>query len=163
MTFGETIPFDLKDVRTVFYDLHDPDKLEAAQEDLAQKVKSIQDNPSEIRNPITVARNVNLLQQSDDPEAQAAGAVLSAINDLRDEMRLLGRRVSAAEAAERSASDTARERIRDLFERSADSFTTQEVAAHAGAPAAWTASTLRDMVERKEIFQVGGKWTSIPF
>lgn len=92
MTFGQEIPFDLKDVRTVFYDLNDPDKLEDAQRDLALKVKAIEANPGEIRNPITAARNVTLLQKSDDPDVRAAGEMLSAINDLREEVRAATRR-----------------------------------------------------------------------
>jgi hypothetical protein len=92
MTEGHGIPFDVKDVRTVFYDLHDPDKLEAAQADFRQKVKAMEANPGDVRNPITAARNVTLLQQSDDPQLQTAGQVLSALNDLRDEVRgLIGR------------------------------------------------------------------------
>jgi hypothetical protein len=94
MTFGEEIPFDLKDVRTVFYELSDPDKLANAQQELAQKIKAIESNTGEIRNPITVARNVTLLQQSDDPEVQATGEILSAISDLRDELRAVVRVVT---------------------------------------------------------------------
>ena len=96
MTHGESIPFDIKDVRTVFYDLHDPDLLEAAQAELQQKVRAIELNPSDVRNPITVARNVALLQQSDDPQEQTAGAILEAINDVRDEMRALKQRPRAS-------------------------------------------------------------------
>lgn len=87
MVHGETLPFDLKDVRTVFYDLHDPDKLEGAQKELGQKVDAIEASPTDVRNPITVARNATLLKQSEDPEIQAAGTVLAAVNELRDEMR----------------------------------------------------------------------------
>jgi DNA-binding transcriptional ArsR family regulator len=92
MSDGEDLPFDLKDVRTVFYDLHDPDKLEAAQRELEDKVTAIEENPDEVRNPITVARDVSLLRASENPDFQAAGAVLSAVNDLRDEMRMLTQR-----------------------------------------------------------------------
>jgi hypothetical protein len=165
MTHGQDIPFDLKDVRTVFYDLHDPDKLEAAQEELKQKVVAIEANPAEIRNPITVARDVNLLQQSDDPEAQVAGAVLSAINDLRDELRSVGRRVGAAERAsfQQSGPATSLRRMQELFTSSGEQFTTEEVADHANAPVDWTESRLRRMVEEGGVYNVDGKWTSIPF
>ena len=100
MTFGETIPFDIKDVRTVFYDLQDPDRLELAQQDLRQKVIAIEQNPGDVRNPITVARNVTLLQQSDDPADHDAGAVLAALNDVRDDIRALAMRLPAAHEAD---------------------------------------------------------------
>jgi hypothetical protein len=76
MAAGQDIPFDVKDVRTVFYDLHDPDKLELAQRDLTEKVRAIEANPTEIRNPITVASDLSVLRRSDDPEARVAGALL---------------------------------------------------------------------------------------
>jgi hypothetical protein len=166
MTFGESIPFDLKDVRTVFYDLHDPDKLEAAQIELAQKVRAIEENPSDVRNPITVTRNVTLLQQSDDPEQQATGAVLSTINELRDEMRALSRSVSAVQSDSLSRHVTAPEallRITELFERDMRPWTTEEVVAHARAPATWVESKLQSMLKRGTIYRVDGRWSSIPF
>jgi hypothetical protein len=164
MTSGETIPFDLKDVRTVFYDLHDPDKLEAAQQDLAQKVDAIEANPGDVRNPITVARNVTLLQQSDDPEIQAAGAVLSAVNDLRDEMRGLLRRQADSERPAVSANE-ARRAVGAVFERSGEQFTTEQVAALAGTPIRWTDKLLKGWAREPNInvHEVDGKWSSIPF
>lgn len=165
MTFGQDIPFDLKDVRTVFYDLHDPDRLEAAQEELKQKVAAIESNPSELRNPITVARNVTLLQQSDDPEAQQTGAVLSLLSDLRDEVRVLARRVAANEAAGRSRyapRTVAEKRIAEMLSGPGQ-FTTKEVADRAEAPASWVERRLNEMRAEGTIFDVDGKWSSIPF
>jgi hypothetical protein len=163
MTFGQAIPFDLKDVRTVFYDLHDPDKLEAAQAELAQKVRAIEENPADVRNPITVARNVSLLQQSDDPDARAAGTVLEAVNDLRDELRALGRRV-AATAPPPLALDVARERIMAII-ASGGQHTTEEVANLAETPLRWTEQALRLLASRADpqVYSVDGKWSDIPF
>lgn len=168
MTHGQSIPFDLKDVRTVFYDLHDPDKLEAAQTELAQKARAIEENSGEVRNPITVARDVNLLQQSDDPETQVAGAVLSAVNDLRDEVRAIGRRIDGA-STRAKISDyvspaTAESRIRKLFRSDGASFTVDEVASRAGAPPDWIKARLTRLVDEGVIFRVGeDRYTSIPF
>ncbi|HEX7292125.1 MAG TPA: hypothetical protein VF250_13460 [Conexibacter sp.] len=165
MTFGEDIPFDLKDVRTVFYDLHDPDKLETAQEELEQKVRAIEENSAEVRNPITVARNVTLLQQSDDPEQQATGALLSTINEMRDEMRLLARSVSSGSSSRRDGfvpATVARKRIRTLFEGDGK-FTTDEVIDHAEAPPRWVETRLQQMLDQGTIFRIDGKWTSVPF
>lgn len=161
MTHGQTIPFDLKDVRTVFYDLHDPDQLEAAQRELLQKVEAIEKNPGDIRNPITVARNATLLQQSDDPDVQAAGAVLSAVNELRDEMRSLFRRNDKPLAV-----GEARKQIKGLFEANGDKlFTTREVSERARVPIRFTETILRDFADDDgvHIYQVGEKWSAIPF
>jgi hypothetical protein len=170
MTFGESIPFDLKDVRTVFYDLHDPDKLEAAQQELRQKVDAIEASPNDVRNPITVARNATLLQQSDDPDIQAAGAVLSAVSELRDEMRSLLRRHSAPEPDTRVISpysdgpEEAEDLIRVLFRRHAgDVFDTEDVAQYARAPLGWTKKALERLAEDPHvgIGEVDGKWMSV--
>ncbi len=168
MTFGESIPFDLKDVRTVFYDLHDPDKLEDAQEELEQKARAIDENPSDVRNPITVARDVALLQQSEDPDAQAAGAVLSAVSELRDEMRVLGRRTRASVKTQGTDSRfvsqraVAEARLGELFGGTGQ-FTTEEVAEHCEAPRSWVHKQLEAMVEAKHLYIVDGKWSAIPF
>ncbi len=168
MTVGESIPFDVKDVRTVFYDLHDPDKLEAAQQELGQKVDAIEANPNDIRNPITVARNATLLQQSDDPDIQAAGAVLSAVNELRDEMRnmFLHREATDGHGVRASSELDALRLIRELFMTSGNrSFTTEEVIQHAGSPPGWTQRRLQRLAAdpNEEIFAVNGKWSSVPF
>lgn len=167
MSWGEPIPFDVKDVRTVFYDLHDPDKLEAAQEDLRQKVNAVHEH-GEVRNPITVARNVTLLQQSDDPEVQATGAVLSAVTELQDEVRTLARlipgrtNVHAEDALLYNDPQLVRDQLVNLF-RGEDGLSTAEVAERLELPASYVDRHLRRMNKEKRLFQVDGKWSTIPF
>lgn len=85
---GTPLPFDIKDVRTVFYDLHDPDKLDDARDDLRKKVKALEKaDPERLSNPITAARDIALLKKSTDPDKQTAGVVLAAIDDLGRELR----------------------------------------------------------------------------
>lgn len=129
MSSGEALPFDVKDVRTVFYDLRDPDRLEEAQEELRQKVLALEAHPDDVRNPITVARDVALLQQSADPEAQVAGAVLSALNDLRDEVRGLSRdRMRAS----RPATPFAQARVHEALAASDEPLTVRQIASKTG-------------------------------
>lgn len=98
ITAGQEIPFDVANMRAVPYALDDPDALEEAQEELARKVKSIEEaNWVAAPNPISSAREVSLLQGSDHPEARAAGDILAAVGELRDEVRGLARRVPAPE------------------------------------------------------------------
>src|SRR3954468_24720557 len=69
ITAGEEIPFDIANMRAVSYALDEPDLLEAAQEELDRKVKAIEDADwVAAPNPISAAKNVSLLQESDQPE-----------------------------------------------------------------------------------------------
>jgi len=95
ITAGEQIPFDVANMRAVQYALDDPDLLEQAQEELDRKAAAIEENGgSTALNPITVARDVSLLRESDKPELRHAGDVLAALHDLRDEVTALGRRIN---------------------------------------------------------------------
>jgi hypothetical protein len=168
MTHGQTIPFDLKDVRTVFYDLHDPDKLEAAQHELRLKVEAIENNPEDVRNPITVARNVTLLQQSDDPAAQEAGAMLAAIADLRDEVRRLAKQAPDSRSSRaRRNEPAAANHILDLLERASTPMTTEEIREYLDhehnmtGPLLTLRTILNGMVDRGEIArQSDDLWSS---
>ena len=100
ISVGESIPFDIANMRAVSYALDDPDLLEQAQQELDRKAAAIEASDGEAAlNPITVARNVALLRGSDEPEARVAGDVLSALNDLRDDVRSLSRRVASEPAS----------------------------------------------------------------
>lgn len=94
ITAGQEIPFDVANMRAVPYALDDPDLLEEAQEELSRKVKAIEDADwVAAPNPISAAREVSLLKESEQPEARAAGDLLGAVSELRDEVRALTRRV----------------------------------------------------------------------
>jgi len=97
ITAGEEIPFDVANMRAVPYALDDPDALEEAQEELARKVRSIEEADwIAAANPISAAREVSLLQGSEQPEARAAGDILAAVGELRDEVRGLAKRVPSS-------------------------------------------------------------------
>jgi hypothetical protein len=99
LTHGEAIPFDLKDVRTVFYALDDPDLLEAAQVELGEKVSAIEVDPNDVANPVAAVRDLRLLQTSDRPETRNIGEVLVGISELRDDLRSLSRRIGVIETS----------------------------------------------------------------
>lgn len=159
MTFGNTIPFDLKDVRTVFYDLRDPDKLEAAQDDLRMKVEAIEKG-GPIRNPITVARDVTLFQRSDDPEVQAQGALLEAMGDLRNEVRALARIADQHESPK--AQRWLEQQILDEVKKR--DLSPEELVAMGLGSSSAIASALKRLETRAELFPLAsGKWSEVPF
>jgi hypothetical protein len=98
ITAGQEIPFDVANMRAVPYALDDPDALESAQEELERKVKAIEESDWKgAPNPISVALDVWLLQESEQPEAREMGDVLAAVGELRDEVRSLARRVPSSD------------------------------------------------------------------
>jgi len=114
ITVGEEIPFDIANMRAVSYALDDPDALEEAQEELGRKVKAIEEADwVAAPNPISAAREVSLLQGSEQPEARAAGDILAAVGELRDEVRGLTRRIPSAAPASPLRERVARYLIKD--------------------------------------------------
>ncbi|MDO9354536.1 MAG: hypothetical protein Q7T55_12625 [Solirubrobacteraceae bacterium] len=99
MTHGEQIPFDVANMRTVHYALNDPDLLEEAQHELRRKVETIEEGGFKAaHNPITAARDVSLLKESDKPELQEAGAILEALADIRSDLQSFNRPGSSSKA-----------------------------------------------------------------
>lgn len=98
ITKGQEIPFDIANMRAIQYALDDPDLLVEAQEELGRKVKAIEENDwVAAPNPISAARDVWLLQSSEEPEARQAGDLLAAVSDLREEVSLLRRKSNPPE------------------------------------------------------------------
>jgi hypothetical protein len=96
ITEGQEIPFDVSNMRAISYALDDPDTLQVAREELERKVEAIESNGWQAAaNPISAARDVWLLQESEQPEVRKAGDLLASIGELRDEVRALSRRVDA--------------------------------------------------------------------
>jgi hypothetical protein len=99
ITKGQEIPFDVANMRAVPYALDDPDVLEEAQDELRRKVNAIEaENFKAAPNPVSVARDIWLLRESEQPDIRQTGNVLAAVNELRDEMRALVRRSSPSPA-----------------------------------------------------------------
>lgn len=80
ITKDESIPFDVGNQRAVSYALDDPDVLETAQEDLEKKVEAIEGAGFKaFPNPITSVRDVAILRESGQPEAQDSASILMAV------------------------------------------------------------------------------------
>jgi len=166
ITQGHQIPFDVANMRAIQYALDDPDLLEAAQEELARKVEAIEASEWKAApNPISVARDVWLLQESEQPEVKEAGYILSAFGELRDEVRSLSRRISPSEAPTSKSQDGGSLRealIREVTLK--DPITPEDL--HRRFPALTTSelgAELSKLMDENEIFLVEGKYSRIPF
>lgn len=88
---GESMPFAPEDLAVIGYDLHDPDRLEEARLEFAHALRAIEEARGSPRNPVTVARDVVLLEHSDGADLRATGAVLDELRALRGAARRGGR------------------------------------------------------------------------
>jgi hypothetical protein len=91
---GEALPFDVANVRAISFSLADPDLLASARDDLAHKVQAIESAAGQSPNPIHAALNLQSLRESNVPEAELAGSILSGIADLRVELQNLSQRLT---------------------------------------------------------------------
>jgi hypothetical protein len=161
ITAGQEIPFDVANMRAVPYALDDPDALEAAQAELARKVKSIEEADwVAAPNPISAAREVSLLQGSEQPEARAAGDILAAVGELRDEVRALSRRVPQAESQRGAIKELVARYLNDHGPTGANELAELIPASHSGIRKALQQLEQEGRVNR----MASGAWTTdIPF
>lgn len=84
---ADKVPFDVKDMRVVRYDLNDPDELETAQELLKKYATYAIANPSKLETPLTSAGRFHAVEASTDPVTESNKQVLEAIDELAGSVR----------------------------------------------------------------------------
>jgi hypothetical protein len=83
----QELPFDVRDTRTIFFDILDLYSVEDAKKELATQLQSLEEDPRPIESPISLAIDLEDLRSSGDPDRAALGEILEAISDLRAEVR----------------------------------------------------------------------------
>jgi len=91
---GEAIPFDVAGTRTVHVDHHDLDSVEEAKEEITKQIKAAEKDAGEVDTPISVALDLQLLRQSDNPEQRSLADLVSAISELRVGISSIEKRLS---------------------------------------------------------------------
>lgn len=82
----EDIPFDVQGMRTVKFQLADPDILEAAKGDLKRHVDAVKDE-EELDTPISQAVELQIAMDSGDPDQVSLAEIASSLQDLTAEVR----------------------------------------------------------------------------
>jgi hypothetical protein len=173
ITEGVDIPFDVGNMRTIQYSVSDPDLLEAAQQELAEKVAAIEGSDYKAQpNPITAARKVAILQQSHEPELRETGAILHSLATLQDEVRALARRVDGGPYE----SDQQRVTVGDLSIaegalrarlNGGTRYTTDALingtAREVDVPIETVRIALQRLQTKKDVFREGDIWAVAPF
>ncbi|MBF0183544.1 MAG: hypothetical protein HQM06_04015 [Magnetococcales bacterium] len=83
---GERIPFDVAGTRTISFDHHDLDSVAQAKKEIIEQIKSFEVGSTEMETPISVALDLQVLRQSEKPEARSLADIVSAITDVRSVM-----------------------------------------------------------------------------
>jgi hypothetical protein len=93
MKEGEKLPFDVSLMRTVFYDLTDPDSLEAARVELAAHVDAMRADPKDIDTPVSTALDIKSLRSSSDLVEKSLGDIRTSLAELQADIRQLMPRI----------------------------------------------------------------------
>jgi hypothetical protein len=89
---GQKIPFDVSPMRTIEFNLSDPDELLEAVGKLKRQIDEVGKNPAQADNPISSAIDLQNLRSSSDPNAKVNFQILERLNavsaDMADMKRL---------------------------------------------------------------------------
>jgi hypothetical protein len=116
---GDKVPFDVKDMRVISYDMADPDDLEAAQKLLRESAKFVVENPAKAETPLTRAESFVAIQESTDPTVESNVRIMDEIAQLRrDVLRRIPRSgsVGAARVQDRANNRSARKIIERIVD-----------------------------------------------
>lgn len=91
---GEAIPFDVAGTRTVHVDHHDLDSVEEAKDEIIKQIKATEKDAGDVDTPISVALDLQILRQSDNPEQRSLADLVSAIAELRTSLISVEKKVS---------------------------------------------------------------------
>lgn len=94
---GEPLPFDVAGTRTIPIDHRDLESVENAKSEIIKQVKAIERSVLEIDSPISVALDLQLLKQSDNPEQRSLADMLSAISEIRTSIASIEKKISSSD------------------------------------------------------------------
>lgn len=95
---GEQIPFDVAGTRTVHVDHQDLDSVEEAKREIIKQIQAVEKDVSQIETPISVALDLQILRQSENPEQRSIADLVSAISGLRTGIAGIEKRLSDPES-----------------------------------------------------------------
>ncbi len=86
---GESLPFDVKDLRTIWIKHGNWGNVEVAKKTLANHVQAIEDNPTEVHTPVSTVAMLSELKSGTDPSRKILGSLMEEIQAVQFELREL--------------------------------------------------------------------------
>jgi hypothetical protein len=96
---GQGLPFDVAQIRTIFYDSQNWDSIAATMGALEKQIQSIERDPTNIESPVSFALNLRTLQQSENPLEKSNAEILTALAGLGNRLQQLEQRLPLYEQA----------------------------------------------------------------
>jgi hypothetical protein len=87
---GETIPFDVAPTRTIYIDHQDLDSANAARERLVEQIRSVEKNPKDVDNPISIAIDVQALRTSGNPLEKSHAQIVAQLQEIKGMLETQG-------------------------------------------------------------------------
>jgi hypothetical protein len=84
---GESLPFDVAGQRTIQFDCHDLDSVDAAKEELAKQISAVEKDPTQVDSPVSMAIDLSALQQRSKPEDTTLLQAISLLQEIKLEQR----------------------------------------------------------------------------
>jgi hypothetical protein len=88
MTAGQSLPFDVGHIRTVYFNLSDPDDLEDARKELSKHVEALQ-GVDEVETPIKASLRLQQALESTDPATAGNAEILAELQAMRADVERL--------------------------------------------------------------------------
>jgi hypothetical protein len=88
---GENLPFDIAQQRTISLDHTDLDSVETAKQELSKQIDSVEQDPSQVDSPISVAVDLSMLRRSTTPIEPTLVEIVSLLQEIkRNQQSLAG-------------------------------------------------------------------------
>jgi len=83
---GDQIPFDVAGTRTIPVDHQDLESAEETKQAIIRQIEALEKKPQEVETPISVAIELQILRQSENPEERSLAELVSLISDIKTEI-----------------------------------------------------------------------------
>lgn len=90
---GETIPFDVAGTRTIHVDHQDLDSVEEAKREIVKQIRAVEKDSKLVDTLISVAIDLQVLRQSENPEERSLADLVSVIAEMRASMAGIEKRL----------------------------------------------------------------------